>query len=176
MNLLDIDEFIILHILRFCNLDELYKYSLGVINHKIKRLCNQEIFHYKTDNVIYRNILINKRSNIEIQNIKLIFFKLKHFRDNFKDFRSFIFYIFDKINDNEFGLINRMDKFCYIKRIDNNRALLLLYHEKVNVYYSLFYRESLFNNELPDNLKNNSGYLCYNNNLILENANIIKYI
>ena len=160
----------------FCNLHEIYQYSLGAINHQLKRLCTELMYHYKINNAIYKNILAGKRSNIEIQKLKLVFFKLKNFRDNFKDFRSFIFFIFDKLNSDEFGLITRMDKFCYIKRIDDNRALLFLYHEKTNIYYSLFYKTSLTGNNLPDNLNYNSGYLYYNNNLIQENADIIKYI
>ncbi len=177
MKILEFDDLVLNHILNYQSLYDIYKFSLFPLNHRLKRMCNEIIFHYKINNVIYKKILKQKKSNVEINDLKLVFFKLKNFRDNFKSFRYFIFYVFNKLNCVDFALITRMDKFCYVKKIDNNRAILLFYYEKANIYYSLFYKESLNEtSNIPDNIKNNSGYIYYNNNLIMENADIIKYI
>lgn len=179
MNLIDFDDFVLSHIITFIDLHENYNMTLIAPNKRYQQLCKYLLFNYKTKNPIYEKVLQYKRSNIDIDNLKLIFFKISSFRNNFKEFRNYIFHIFDNINQNEFGLITRMEKICYIKKINKNCALMLLYHDKVNVYYSLYYRipfKDTQNNTNTALVQNNSGYIYYNNNLIVENENIIKYI
>ena len=175
MDLIELDDYILSNIIKFNSLHEIYYMTLIAPNKHIQRLCKILIFNYKINNAIYNKILIHKRSNIEIDNLKLIFFKITNFRNNFKEFRNYIFYIFDNIKEDEFGLITRMEKLCYIKKINYNCALMILYHEVNNVYFSFYYKNPLqkLNNENPNN---NSGYIYYNNNLIQENEFIIKYI
>tara|TARA_Y100000816_G_C25981409_1_gene512421 strand:+ start:382 stop:921 length:540 start_codon:yes stop_codon:yes gene_type:complete len=179
MNLIELDDYVLTTIIKFNSLHEIYYMTLIAPNKHIQKLCKNLLFNYKTNNAIYNKILIHKRSNIEIDNLKLIFFKITKFRNNFKEFRNYIFYIFNNIKENEFGLITRMEKLCYIKKIDDNCALMILYHELNNIYFSFYYKNPLkkleqeLNNENP---KNNSGYIYYNNKLIQENEFIIKYI
>ena len=175
MNLLELDDYVLSTIINFNNLHEIYYMTLIAPNKHFQKLCKILLFNYKTNNAIYDKILIHKRSNIEIDSLKLIFFKITNFRNNFKEFRNYIFYIFDNIKENDFGLITRMEKFCFVKKIDNNCALMILYHNINNVYFSFYYKNPLqeLNHEIPNN---NSGYIYYNNKLIEENENIIKYI
>lgn len=176
MNLLDLDDFVLSLIIDFNSLHENYYMSLISPNKHIQILCKKLLFDYKTNNAIYDKILVHKRTNIDIDNLRLIFFKLTSFRNNFKEFRNYIFYIFDNINENEFGLITRMEKLCYIKKINSNCALMLLHHSKYNIYYGLYYKNPLQNTEQTRIVENNSGYIYYNNKLNIENENIIKYI
>jgi hypothetical protein len=175
MNLLELDDYVLSTIINFNNLHEIYYMTLIAPNKHIQKLCKILLFNYKTNNAIYDKILIQKRSNIEIDSLKLIFFKITNFRNNFKEFRNYIFYIFDNIKENEFGLITRMDKLCYIKKINYNCALMILYYNTNSIYFSFYYKNPLqeLNDETPNN---NSGYIYYNNKLIEENEFIIKYI
>ena len=179
MNLIDFDDFVLSHIIQYIDLHENYNMTLVGPSKRYQTLCKNLLFDYKTNNPVYEKILKYKRSNIDMDSLKLVFFKITSFRNNFKEFRNYIFHIFDHINRNEFGLITRMEKICYIKKIDTNCALMLLYHDKVNIYYSLYYRipfKDMWDENNKPLVENNSGYIYYNNNLISGNENIIKYI
>lgn len=179
MNLMDFDDFVLSQILSFNDLHENYNMTLCSPNKRYQTLCKNLLFDYKTDNPVYDKILKHKRNNDDIDNLKLIFFKITSFRNNFKEFRNYIFHIFDHIHQKEFGLITRMEKMCYVKKIDSNCALMLLHHDKVNIYYSFYYRVPFQERQSTTNTpyaENNSGYIYYKNNLITDNENIIKYI
>jgi hypothetical protein len=123
------------------------------------KISKNTIIKFKMNTPIYNYVLRQDKTRDDMDKMKICFFKMTFFRNHFQDFRKYIFFLFDLIQDNEFILVSRLMKLYYVKKIDYNTIILFFNHDEHNVYFSVIENKIHFRSrfDIPQ-----SGYMIFN--------------
>ena len=126
------------------------------IFHNISKM---KISNFKMNSPIYKYVLRQDKTRDDMNNMKICFFKMTFFRNHFQDFKKYIFFILELIQDDEFILVSRLMKLYYVKKIDNNTLILFFNHDEHNIYFSVIEKKIHFRSrfDIPQ-----SGYMIFN--------------
>lgn len=178
--LCDLNNDVLDKCISFLSLKEKYFYSVYLISKSINQILHKHIVDEIYNNPIYKKILCKEQIKHElsiIDDLKLapiVFFELKFFQNNFRDFKNYMFHFCRKIKTNCFFLATRLQKVYFVQKLGDNCCLLLFHHQE-SIYYNVFYSKIPFRDE--DSLtKHQSGYIYFNGELIDEHKDIIDII
>lgn len=145
-------------ILSLLDIETLYSFMCNPVSYAMYKISKKYIDNLKISTPIYKNILSCIRSHDEMNSLNLIFFKLNYFRSHFRDFKKYIFFIMDYFNNDEFILVSKLYKLYYLKKIDENTAILIFNHDSDNIYFSMIESKIRFQNshDIPQ-----SGYMIF---------------
>ena len=157
-DLIHYENEILQDILKLLDIETLYKLMCHPVSKSIYNISKNYIDEIKITTPIYTRILSSIKSKDEMNALNLIFFKLNYFRSHFRDFKKYIFFIMEYFEKDEFILVSKLYKLYYLKKIDENTAILVFNNDNDNVYFSLLESKVRFENthNIPQ-----SGYLIF---------------
>jgi hypothetical protein len=104
----------------------------------------------------------------------MIFFELKFFQNNFRDFKKYIFHYCNKVKQDSFFLATRLQKVYFVKKVNSNACILLFYHND-SIYYNVFYDKVPFKDE-DAITESQSGYIYFKGQIVESHKNVIDVI
>ena len=138
---------ILVYILEMLDLEAIHDMVCFPISTTFHKIANERLLYFKKNTPIYDYILRQDKTNEELMNIPILFFKMTFFRNHFQDFKKYMFYILEIILKDEFILVSRLMKLYYVKKIDDNTVFLFFNHDDKNIYYSVIEKRIKFQSE-----------------------------
>ena len=158
---------ILLYINDFIDIEDSQNMTRYPVNKLLFNISENKLLNIKKNTLIYKIFLNKTKTDEELNQIPILFFKMTFFRQHFRDFKKYIFYILDIINNDCFLLISKLRKIYYVKRYDDNTVYLVYYHSTStnnNIYFNRFEDKIKFNTT-----GNHQQCGCFfNNNKIVE--------
>ena len=165
---------LLLYINEFIDIEDSQNIMRYPVNKLLFDISRNRLLNIKKSTLIYKIFLSKTKTDEELNKIPILFFKMTFFRQHFHDFKKYIFYILDIIENDSFLLISKLRKIYYVKRYDDNTAYLVYYHctsTDDNIYFNRFEKKIKFN---TTGNHQQCGYFFSNNKIVQENKELIK--
>ena len=112
----------IIHVIikQYLTLEEIYTCTThqSLISKYFYHLCRSLVQREKKSSLIYQYLLSNRISESRIDRMEMVFFKLQFLKGMCKDFSSFVFRIFDVIQNDRCFLVSKLMRIYYIQKKD----------------------------------------------------------
>lgn len=162
--------------LKYLCLKDKYYYLTHFITKQITEEIFEEVKKEVFNNPIYMKVMCHYKvpcyNNMHMY--PMVFFELKYFRNNFRDFKKYLFHYCSLIKSNLFFLVSRLEKVYFVQKINDNSCILLFYHDN-NIYYNVFYQKIPFHAK-DEITKRQNGYIYYDGVIIQEHREVIDII
>jgi hypothetical protein len=178
MSLILKHDFCLQSIIEYIDLKQLIVLYFSILNHEFKDNINSYIRYIKRNNIIYKKLLKDKIPINEIETLPIKFFELNELLRNYKNFKNYIFGVFEKLKytENMIFFANCRYELYFIKKVDENTIIMLHnINKNTGIYFSIFEKKINIKNETKYG-KNYCGYLIYNNTPVKENLHIMNHI
>ena len=165
---------ILLYINEFIDIEDSQNMMRYPVNKLLFKISENKLLNIKKNTLIYKFFLNKTKTDQELNKIPILFFKMTFFRKHFRDFKKYIFYILDIINNDCFLLISKLRKIYYVKRYDYNTAYLVYYYSSSinnNIYFNRFENKIKINNT---GNHQQCGHFLKNDEIIEEHKELIK--
>lgn len=165
---------ILLYINDFFDIEQSQNMMRYPVNKILFNISENKLLNIKKNTLIYKIFLNKTKTDQELNKLPLLFFKMTFFREHFRDFKKYIFYIFDIINDDCFLLVSKLQKIYYVKKYDDNTAYLVYYHNSStnnNIYFNRF-EHKISSNDTGNHQQ--CGYFFNNNTIVEEHKELIE--
>ena len=93
---------ILLYINDFIDIEDSQNMTRYPVNKLLFNISEKKLLNIKKNTLIYKIFLNKTKTDEELNQIPILFFKMTFFRQHFRDFKKYIFYILDIINNDCF--------------------------------------------------------------------------
>ena len=173
-------------IFSFFNLHELCKLKTTLWNKTIQKSVAFLLFQYKTNHILYKNILSKQYTAQQINDTHILFFTDHYLCQSiYYDFKSFLFGVFQTMTTSSsapgpapdhFYLATRQFRLFFVQLKDPQTLIIFIQMDNHSIFYTLMTKKnSQPHAPHPPHLsRDTTGYLIKNNEQVQDDAFILS--